>query len=178
MEYRKRRIPAVTLAVACAGAVVVAGSFASPGFAADNDGPPMPQPGDTAAVLSPLASSADQQPTQSGVQQALAGALSNAGLGPNVRVAVYDTDTGDLVYEQASSTPATPASTNKILTAAAVLDAYGPDHRIKTTVVAGAAPNEVVLVGAGDPALTTKRAGVGISATASLAALADQTAES
>ena len=176
VQHRKHRIPAAGLAIVCASAVVAAGAFASPGFAADNQSPPMPQPGDTASVLAPLNSSADLKPTQAGIQQALAGALSAAGLGPNARVAVYDTDTGELVYEQSSSTPATPASTDKILTAAAVLDAYGPDHRIKTTVMSGATANEVVLVGAGDPMLMTKQAGTGFSATASLTALADQTA--
>jgi D-alanyl-D-alanine carboxypeptidase/D-alanyl-D-alanine-endopeptidase (penicillin-binding protein 4) len=39
-------------------------------------------------------------------------------------------------------------------TAAAVLATRGPDYRIRTTVVAGPNPGEVVIVGAGDPTLT------------------------
>lgn len=176
MQHRNVPFRAAVLGISCAIAVAAAGAFASPGFAAGDQSPPMPQPGDTAAVLAPLTSSAGTKPTRSGVERALSSALATSGLGPNARVAVYDTDSGELVYERSSSTPATPASTDKILTAAAVLDAYGPDHRIKTTVVRGAGANEVVIVGAGDPMLTTKQVGSGFAASASLTALADQTA--
>lgn len=177
MKHRKPPFRAATSGIVCAGVVVAAGAFAGPGLAAGEQVPSMPQPGDTAAVLAPLTSSAATKPTRSGLEQALAGPLAAAGLGPNARVAVFDTDSGELVYERASATPATPASTDKILTAAAVLDAYGADYRIKTSVVRGAGASEVVIVGAGDPLLMTKKVGSGISATASLTALADQTAE-
>ncbi len=179
MKPRKPPFSAAALGIACACAVVAAGAFTGPGFAADpqvTPPPPLPQPGDAETVLAPLTTSATTKPTQAGIEQALAGALSTAGLGPNVRVAVFDTGSGSLVYEKASSTPATPASTDKLLTAAAVLDAYGADFRIKTSVVRGNSANEVVLVGAGDPLLTTKEVGTGVTATASLSALADQTA--
>jgi D-alanyl-D-alanine carboxypeptidase/D-alanyl-D-alanine-endopeptidase (penicillin-binding protein 4) len=51
-----------------------------------------------------------------------------------------------------------PASTTKVLTAAAVLEALGPDHRFTTSVVRGAGPRDVVLVGGGDPYLASKPA--------------------
>lgn len=178
MKDRKSPISGTGVAFAAALWVAAAGALASPGIAATGTAPAMPQPGDTAAVLAPLTSSAGSQPTQSGLQQALAGPLSTNGVGPNVRVAVFDTDSGNLVYENSSATPATPASTTKLLTSAAVLSAYGADYRIKTTVVRGNGANEVVLVGSGDPSLVSKRAGSGIDAPASLAALADQTAQS
>ncbi len=178
MKDRKAPISGTGVAFAGALAVAVAGAFAAPGFAANGAAPAMPQPGDTAAVLAPLTSSAGSQPSQSGLQQALAGPLSAGGLGSNVRVAVFDTDSGTLVYERSSATPATPASTTKLLTSAAVLSAYGADYRIKTTVVRGSGANEVVLVGSGDPLLAAKRSGTGIDSPASLAALADQTAQS
>lgn len=175
MKYQKPPFSGLVAGVTCVGVVLAAGAFAGPGYASDSLAPAMPQPGDTAMVLSPLAPVAGQ-PTRSGIQQALAAGLSSAGLGPNVRAAVYDTTSGTLIYEQASSSPATPASTDKLLTAAAVLDAYGADSRIKTSVVRGGSGNQVVLVGAGDPMLMTKPSGVGITATASLTSLADQTA--
>ena len=56
--------------------------------------------------------------------------------------------------------PFIPASTQKLLTAAAALDVLGPDFRYDTQVVAPAAPangtvDRLWLVGGGDPVLTT-----------------------
>ena len=48
----------------------------------------------------------------------------------------------------------TPASTMKLLTAVAVLQALGPEHRFSTTVVSPRGPERIVLVGGGDPLLT------------------------
>ena len=66
---------------------------------------------------------------------------------------VVDVDTGQQVYGREASGSAIPASTAKLLTAAAVLSARGPAYRIPTRAVAGNAPGEVVLIGAGDPSL-------------------------
>src|SRR5206468_462828 len=56
------------------------------------------------------------------------------------------------------TTPAAPASTGKLLTAAALLAVRPPTYRITTKVVAG--PNgAVILVGGGDPTLTGAAAG-------------------
>jgi len=49
-----------------------------------------------------------------------------------------------------------PASTTKLVTAVAALAALGPDTRFATTVVHGAGPRDVVLVGGGDPYLMSK----------------------
>ena len=48
-----------------------------------------------------------------------------------------------------------PASTTKIPTALAVLDAFGPAHRFATTVRRGVRASDVVLVGSGDPSLSS-----------------------
>ena len=69
---------------------------------------------------------------------------------------------------------ASPASTLKLWTATATLDAYEPQSRLKTSVVWDAADERLVLVGGGDATLTTdpdRAAG-----TASLAELAKATA--
>ena len=50
--------------------------------------------------------------------------------------------------------PAMPASTAKLLTAVAALTTLDPSDTLETTVVAGATPGEVVLVGGGDPTLS------------------------
>src|SRR5450756_2205144 len=50
-----------------------------------------------------------------------------------------------------------PASTAKLVTAAAALLILGPDTRLVTRVVAGATSEELVLVGGGDPTLVDAR---------------------
>jgi D-alanyl-D-alanine carboxypeptidase/D-alanyl-D-alanine-endopeptidase (penicillin-binding protein 4) len=54
-----------------------------------------------------------------------------------------------------ATTPLAPASTLKLLTAAAALERLGPDYRFHTRVVAGNAAGEYVLVGGNDPLLAT-----------------------
>jgi D-alanyl-D-alanine carboxypeptidase/D-alanyl-D-alanine-endopeptidase (penicillin-binding protein 4) len=92
-------------------------------------------------------------PTASGLQSALAGPLSAAALGPQVSAVVADPATGRVLWSQNADRPATPASTTKLVTAAAALAVLGPDATFTTRVVRGAAPGQVVLVGGGDPML-------------------------
>jgi D-alanyl-D-alanine carboxypeptidase/D-alanyl-D-alanine-endopeptidase (penicillin-binding protein 4) len=67
---------------------------------------------------------------------------------------VVDVATKDVLLDMDASDPATPASTAKLLTAAAALTTLNPSDTLKTTVVAGSSPGEVVLVGGGDPTLS------------------------
>ncbi|WP_346766196.1 D-alanyl-D-alanine carboxypeptidase/D-alanyl-D-alanine-endopeptidase [Streptomyces sp. A0592] len=83
--------------------------------------------------------------------------LADPALGTLRTASVVDTATGQVLYASGARDAMTPASTVKIATAAAVLAALGPEHRIRTTVVPGAAPGQVVLVGGGDPSLTAKK---------------------
>jgi D-alanyl-D-alanine carboxypeptidase/D-alanyl-D-alanine-endopeptidase (penicillin-binding protein 4) len=70
--------------------------------------------------------------------------------GPGGGAQVTDVMSGQVLYSSRASTPRTPASTTKILTAVATLTALGPDATLPTTVVGGSSPNQVVLVGGGD----------------------------
>ena len=67
---------------------------------------------------------------------------------------VTDTATGTVLWAQDPDRPMIPASTTKVLTAAAALLSLPPDHRVSTRVVEGSRPGEIVLVAGGDPTLT------------------------
>src|SRR5690606_22407041 len=95
----------------------------------------------------------------------------------HVAVTVRDVDTGEHRFDQNADRALTPASTTKLLAAAAVVPSLPLDEPFRTTVVTGEEPHEIVLVaggdmllarGAGDPTQVEGRAG--------LADLADQTA--
>lgn len=75
-------------------------------------------------------------------------------------VLVQDPETGEVLYEEETGTQLLPASNMKMFTAAAALEALGPDHTFETRVVAedgDGAPETVEdlhLVGGGDPVLS------------------------
>lgn len=67
---------------------------------------------------------------------------------------------GKVLYSRNATRHFTPASTTKLLTTAAALDAFGADHRLATTLQAtaridgqGRLLGDLYLVGAGDPSL-------------------------
>ncbi|HEV2887855.1 MAG TPA: D-alanyl-D-alanine carboxypeptidase, partial [Jatrophihabitans sp.] len=98
-------------------------------------------------------------PTPAGVAAALADELADPELGPSVAGQVFDAGTGALLFDQRSTAVVAPASTAKLLTAAAVLSVRRPTDRFSTQVVAGSEPGTVVLVGGGDPTLSAAPAG-------------------
>ncbi|MBM4627003.1 D-alanyl-D-alanine carboxypeptidase/D-alanyl-D-alanine-endopeptidase [Rhodococcus hoagii] len=111
---------------------------ATPQVAPVPDDAPMPTPAALGAVFAPL--------------------VSNPALGAFTGV-VADARTGTTLWSQNPDTPMTPASTAKILTAAAAMLSLSPDHRVETRVVQGSRPGELVLVGGGDPTLTAQPVG-------------------
>ncbi len=145
-----------------------------------------PRPRSTDALATPVWSArrAPQPLVYATGGQQLQAALSTA-IGPSACVTV---DVGGLaVAGRDSATPILGASTQKLLTAAAALDALGPDTVFETRVVAPAAPNgglvdRVWLVGGGDPTLTSAEYGAylqtrvetrDVTTTTSLESLAD-----
>jgi serine-type D-Ala-D-Ala carboxypeptidase/endopeptidase (penicillin-binding protein 4) len=143
-----------------------------PAVAAD---PGMPQPDPTSA-LTPVG--VPQSPVSAKqVAKALSGSLSDPVLAGPVGVAVLDGASGRTRYAAKVNTPLVPASTLKLLTAVAALDALGSTQRIATRVVLTSS-GQLVLVGGGDATLTDDRQTSGPASLrpASLAALAAQTA--
>lgn len=112
---------------------------------------PAPEP-----VLAALTGSAPV-PTAAGLSRRLSALLSDPGLGARVEYDITDVETGQNLLARGAQTPATPASTTKLLTAVAALSVLGPQERLATRVVAGADDATIVLVGGGDMLLATGR---------------------
>ncbi|WP_237321534.1 D-alanyl-D-alanine carboxypeptidase/D-alanyl-D-alanine-endopeptidase [Streptomyces sp. JJ36] len=113
------------------------GASGDPGTSADN-APPPPTPSALADALGPL--------------------LKDPALGRVRAAAVVDAVTGRELFASSADRPVTPASTVKLATAVAVLDARGPSHRIATRVVREPGRDgRVVLVGGGDPTVTEEQ---------------------
>ncbi len=119
-------------------------------------------------------------PTPEGVLAAVADEWDSSWLGRADRRAltVRDVQTGETLLDQGSNEALTPASTVKLLSAAAVISTLGPDETFATRAVAGPEPGQVVLVAGGDLLL---RAGAGspdaVVGRAGLADLAEQVAD-
>ncbi|MEZ0167038.1 D-alanyl-D-alanine carboxypeptidase/D-alanyl-D-alanine-endopeptidase [Kineococcus sp. LSe6-4] len=138
-----------------------------------------PPPGSPAPVLPTLDAGAPV-PDPAALARTVAPLLADPALGASVSASVVDARTGRSLLAGAETVPRTPASTTKILTAVAALRALGDTSRVRTRVVAGATPEEVVLVaggdvllaaGAGDPDAVDGHAGLGDLAARTAAAL-------
>ena len=110
-----------------------------------------------------------------GVLSSRLGALMrSSGLGSDLMGTVLDAATRRTLFAGDAGRPAVPASTTKLTTSVAVLASVGPDHRITTRAVQGG--GGVILVGGGDPTLSSAPSETGYPKHASLRDLAKQTA--
>lgn len=113
-------------------------------------------------------------PTPGGVQAATARVLSSNALGAYSAL-VVDPATAAVLLEINPDVARIPASTIKLLTAAAALEVLGPSTRLATKVVR--VGNTITLVGGGDTSLVRAHGGDPLAGgSASLKALADLTA--
>lgn len=85
---------------------------------------------------------------------------------------VVNASTGDSLYAQLDGDAQSPASGEKVLTAAAAIAVLKPDFRITTKVVDGVTPGSITLVGQGDATLASGASNVypGAATMSSLAA--------
>nr|WP_324194128.1 D-alanyl-D-alanine carboxypeptidase [Nocardia blacklockiae] len=119
----------------------------------------VPAPVTPSPQLAP-ASAAARAPSPQGLAAALAPVVGSPDLGA-FTASVSDPDSRSVLWSADPAKPVIPASTAKVLTAAAALLVVPPDHRVTTKVVSGSSPNELVLVAGGDPTLTAQADGKG-----------------
>jgi serine-type D-Ala-D-Ala carboxypeptidase/endopeptidase (penicillin-binding protein 4) len=131
------------------GSAAISGVLAGDGTVAYHQGIDI---GHQAPILAALDGGA-ATPSRGGLDAALAALFTDGALGDSVAGSVADAQTGEVLWDWSGDAAMTPASTAKLLTAAAVLSTRGPNYRIPTRAVAGSNPGEVVLVGGGDPTL-------------------------
>ncbi|GAA1902059.1 D-alanyl-D-alanine carboxypeptidase/D-alanyl-D-alanine-endopeptidase [Lapillicoccus jejuensis] len=131
--------------------------------------PTVTQPRAVDAAGPLAAASTAPVPTPAGLRAALAARLADPRLG-SLGATVRDAATGEHLLDLDATTPRIPASTVKLLAAAAVDATFPAGARLTTRAVAGGAPDRVVLVaggdtllapGRGDPSAVAGRAGLG-----------------
>jgi D-alanyl-D-alanine carboxypeptidase/D-alanyl-D-alanine-endopeptidase (penicillin-binding protein 4) len=158
------RLPVVARAAALlvVAAAAVAGGYAVTAAVhhrptAAHPPPPAAYRSATSAPPAGAPPSAAPLPAASTVGSALRRLVGAPALG-QLHAEVLDVATGRVLYARAASTGEPPASTAKLLTAAAVLTVHRVTDRIRTRVVAGPS-GAVVLVGGGDPTLSGAKRG-------------------
>jgi D-alanyl-D-alanine carboxypeptidase/D-alanyl-D-alanine-endopeptidase (penicillin-binding protein 4) len=117
-------------------------------------------------------------PSPSGVEAALAGVLALPALRSSALV-VQDGQSGEVLLDQRGDELRVPASTAKLLSAAAIGQGFPPDATLKTVVREGASSDEIVLVAGGDSLINPGRGDVSsVAGRAGLRDLSDQVAKS
>lgn len=140
--------------------------------------PIVPQPSPSTSVRMPLGSLAGEgaAPSAAGVRKALADVLDLPALA-DAALVVRDGQSGEVLFDRGGDELRIPASTTKLLAAAAVGQVFGPDETLTTVVRQGADADEIVLVAGGDSLLAP---GTGdpdaVAGRAGMADLADQVA--
>ncbi|HEY7053186.1 MAG TPA: D-alanyl-D-alanine carboxypeptidase, partial [Mycobacterium sp.] len=146
-----------TVVLVVAVAVLLSDGGSTRGASPDKSGPA------SATAKPAVVAVADDaaKPSPAGLATALKAPLANPDLGA-LTGRVTDALSGAQLWEQGSTLPMVPASTNKVLTAGAALLALDRGTRQTTTVMAAdqnRQPGLVVLVGGGDPTLSSAPAG-------------------
>ena len=161
---RRRKITQVFVGfavLAFVAAVVAAAAFFTMGTHGTSGARatvPPPRPPTVKPGIVPVADTA-AVPSAGGLAAVLAPVAADPNLG-KLGGRITDAITGKELWQIADGVPLVPASTNKVLTAAAALLTLDRQARLSTRVVAGSqnaqpgGPGVIVLVGAGDPTLS------------------------
>ena len=132
--------------------------------------PASAQATDPVLVPTAIAGSTAPVPTPAGLDTKLTPLLTSRNMG-DASAIVLDPATGEFLFDRGAQSPRVPASTTKLLTAAAALHVLGAQTRLATTVQSDG--STLTLVGSGDATLIT---GTRPRSAASLTDLAKQTA--
>jgi len=114
------------------------------------------------AVCLAVLGAAPAQASAASLEARLAKAVRESGLSGSTSVVVYDDSAQQIRFQHRQRRAVTPASNEKLYTAAAVLRGLGPEHRFQTTLaLEGVQTGErfdgtVYLIGGGDPTLSTR----------------------
>ncbi len=133
----------------------------APATARVQPAPPAPRAA-APQVARPPAELTEAEPAA--VAAAVNAAFSAPGLGSRVGVTVVDADSGVALYRRSGAGPVTPASAMKLVTAFTALTVLPAQTRFTTTLVAsgtiagGVLAGDLVLVGGGDPMLSSSTA--------------------
>ena len=109
-----------------------------------------PTPTADAARITP-----DGVPPASRLRTCAVGAAAIDPLLGNLAASVINIKTGETLFDRGGTSPQSPAGTLQLLTAAAAVVTLGPEATLTTKVVDGTIPGSIVLVGGGDPTLST-----------------------
>lgn len=140
--------------------------------------PLVPQPTLSTSVDAPLPALAGDTAAASapGIDRALAPVLALPALRDSA-VVVRDGQSGEVLLDQRGDELRIPASTTKLLSAAAIGRTFAPDATLRTVVRQGDTPDQIVLVAGGDSLLAPGRGDPeAVAGRAGLADLADQVA--
>ncbi|GAA2741850.1 hypothetical protein GCM10009868_09510 [Terrabacter aerolatus] len=140
--------------------------------------PLVPQPTPATSVAEPLPPLAGETaaPSPTGIERALAAVRAVPALRDSALV-VRDGQSGDVLLDQRGDELRIPASTTKLLSAAAIGRAFAPGETLRTVVREGDTPDEIVLVAGGDSLLAPGRGDPrAVAGRAGLGDLADQVA--
>ncbi len=148
--YRRRVTRHLTRSLTLLAALAVGATTLAP-VAADAAGTAVRSVAVAPAALPPV-SLAAQTRMAALLPQRVAAAKA---LGTSRTGLVADLETGTTIWQAGSTTPMRGASTTKLATAITALRLLGTATRFPTRVVTGRTGTEVVLVGGGDPSLTS-----------------------
>lgn len=117
-------------------------------------------PAAPASGLSPRNAGPVVSPVDAQIASALTARMTPASFGSRFSGQVVDVASGRVVWQSNPNWMLKPASTAKLVTATDALTVFGPAHRFTTSVRRGSSWAHVVLVGGGDPSLTTTQMAV------------------
>jgi serine-type D-Ala-D-Ala carboxypeptidase/endopeptidase (penicillin-binding protein 4) len=152
MTTRARSLLTTTVVAGLAVTALVApDATASPAALA-----PVKATGVTTAASAPsLATAYEPTSADARIVSKLTARVTTARFGTRFSGAVMDARTGKLLWSKNGNTALMPASTIKFVVATNALRTFGPAYRFTTVVRRGTQADQVVLVGSGDPALSS-----------------------